>query len=462
MKNLGYGEEEYNISSRAAGIITQRYLSTGDRALLESAEESVSQADLIIFGGAPLFNYRYQDFYRKTITTLELAQEYEVPVLFSSIGIEAFDGSNPKCLELKDALNLPCVRQITTRDDYESAKKYVEGTSIPVAQVADPAVLADIVFRKAPAPPVKRPPASTPRKLARKARKTVAAILSGNGSVTRKIQRRGDTAARAVGERSAPRQERVQTPISQPSSGAEPVQPLTSEQRTQPRKRIGLFVARRGLFKDNKIPFTAKKQHKLWTDVIASLSQKGYDYKLLTTGHYADEVFLDDFVRKNNISPDHFKCPINRPEDLISELKACDGIIAYRLHASITSFAFGIPSIGLSWNFKVPYFYETAGYSQRALAPEHWKAPELVDAVETAIDEGVERAPEMAMSVYNSLFTGVRTVFQPDSATLPHTLDDLRERMPRSPVTSYALYRERVGRKMRRTYENFIKEKPSV
>src|SRR5690606_27206811 len=174
--------------------------------------------------------------------------------------------------QLEDTLALPWVRPISTRDDFESLEKYVEGTSTPIAHVADPAVFADVWFREtAPAP----------------------------------------TGGKTV---------------------------------------IGLVVTRAGIFKDNGIDFTAAQQRKFWLDVIALLTERGYDYKLFTTGHFTDEVFLENLVRKGDVPPSKAAITVNSPEELISEMSACDGIIAYRLHASITSFAYEIPSVGLTWN----------------------------------------------------------------------------------------------------------------
>lgn len=145
-ENLGIASDSFIVRSRAASIISKKYMSTGDESLLEPARRAISRADVIVFGGAPLFNYRYQSFYLRTIRTLELAAEYDVPVLFSSIGVEPYSDTNERSQQLKKALRLPVVRQLTTRDDLESATKYVEGTQTPTALVSDPAVLADSVF----------------------------------------------------------------------------------------------------------------------------------------------------------------------------------------------------------------------------------------------------------------------------------------------------------------------------
>ena len=430
MKNLDFGTDDFVISSRAAGIISRRYMATKDPELLTAAREEISKADLIIFGGAPLFNYAYQNFYRRTIVTLELAQEYDVPVIFSSIGVEKFDATNKKSQALKKALELPVVKQITTRDDIDSLRKYAEGTDTPVAHVADPAVLADIVYRKKPEPaPAPKPTPSVPVRAKRKIKRIVKRII----------------AQRAKQATVQP----AQSPV-QPAAKA----PASTEPKPQ---RIGLVVTRAGIFADNRIDFSQDDQRKFWLDTIALLEEKGYDYRLFTTGHFSDEVFLDTLIKSSGIPAKKAAVTVNSPDELIRELRGCDGAIAYRLHASITSFALGVPSIGLSWNFKVPYFYESVGYGDRALSPERWKAEEVVPAIESAMKEGVVKDEDFLKSVYDTLFTGIRDVLAPDHTATPYEYAELWEGMPRQLATGPKGYRDKVNRKLRRTYENYQK-----
>lgn len=390
-KNLDVPRDDFEISSRAAGIITKAYIRTKDPALLAGARKAISNADVIVFGGAPLFNYAYQNFYLRTIVTLELAQEYGVPVLFSSIGVEPFNAKNRKSLALKEALALPVVRQITTRDDYESLSKYVEGTDVTIAHVSDPAVFADIVF---------------------------------------------GTAATRSGEAT--------------ESGTAPAH-----------KRIGLVVTRAGIFKDNKIPFSAAEQQQFWLDVVALLTERGYDYKLFTTGHFTDEEFLQALVKAGDIPRSKAALKVNSPEELIDELSACDGVIAYRLHASITAFAYAIPSIGLTWNFKVPYFYESVGHGDRALDHTQWTARDVVAALEKAMSEGVTKDEAFLMSVYETLFAGLKEVFVPDSERTPYSYAELREHAPPYGGTTRTGYQRKLERKWRRADEHYMRKDPT-
>ncbi|MCL2013537.1 MAG: polysaccharide pyruvyl transferase family protein [Oscillospiraceae bacterium] len=138
MKNLNIKKKGYKIRSRAASFIKNE----NDAVI----RKTIKETDVILFGGAPLFNYDHQSFYANTAKTIKFAQEQNKPVVFSAIGIEGYSDKNKKCQILKEALNLPCVKQITTRDDVDSLKKY--NSTVPTGLVSDPAVFSSTVFKR--------------------------------------------------------------------------------------------------------------------------------------------------------------------------------------------------------------------------------------------------------------------------------------------------------------------------
>ena len=182
MENL---KQDYKINSSAASIVSQKYLQTRDEKQLEAAEKAIQKADVVVFGGAPMFNYLYQNFYERTAVTLELAQKYRKPVLFSAIGIEGYGENNKKCQRLKKTLNFDCVKQITTRDDFEALQKYRTNPQMKVDKVADPAVFSDKIFEnyKADRKPEEK-------------KKIGIFVLRQNGFVDNKIEFSKDEAAR--------------------------------------------------------------------------------------------------------------------------------------------------------------------------------------------------------------------------------------------------------------------------
>lgn len=147
MANLSIPRKFYTIDSHAASIVTKEYVAKRDEKMLKNAENLIKDADMVIFGGAPMFNYTYQIFYERTAITIELCKKYNVPVIFSAIGIEYYRQENEKCQRITEAVNLDVVKQITTRDDFESLEKMKKREDLVVAKVSDPAVFSNRVLR---------------------------------------------------------------------------------------------------------------------------------------------------------------------------------------------------------------------------------------------------------------------------------------------------------------------------
>lgn len=378
MKNLGLNN--FKITSRAAGMITEKYLTSRAPELLNSAENSISKADLVVFGGAPLFNWHHQNFYERTTITLELAEQYAKPVIFSSIGIEGYAENNKRCQRLKSALEFDCVKQITTRDDFESLKKFVENTNVLIDKVADPAVFTKQIFKK---------------------------YILGSA------QNKGE------------------------------------------KKKIGIFVLRAGGFVDNDINFTGEDEAILWKKFVAEIENKGYDYEFLTSGHCCDEAFLDQLIRKQGIDKRKCRFNINLPETLVERIASYDAIVSCRLHPSIIAFSLGIPAIGIIWNSKVKYFYESIGYEDRVISTHDISSEKLLGKLEQAMEQGVNSEEEYLMSVYRTLLNGVQRSLKNEKDIRPYTYTELLKVLPDFEGTSKEEEMQKLERKFRRTYDTY-------
>lgn len=146
MDNLNIGSDKYELLSVDASFVNGRYLSMQSKERTKNAEQLIGDADVIIFGGAPMFNYLYEGFSERTAKTLDIIKKYSKPVIFSAIGVENYEEKNPKCIRLKKALSENDVRMITTRDNYEALQGFVKDTDIPIAKVSDSAVLSSAVY----------------------------------------------------------------------------------------------------------------------------------------------------------------------------------------------------------------------------------------------------------------------------------------------------------------------------
>lgn len=395
MQNLKIGKGSYQINSRSASIVTKEYMETRNPELIREAEKAIEKADLVLFGGAPVFNYGYQKFYERTAITLELAQKYNKPVIFSAVGVESYHENNKKCQRLKSTLNFDCVKQITTRDGLDNLEKYKENENITIGLVSDPAVFSANVFDN---------------------------YIHGRTVIKKKF--------RII-----------------------PVKVHVPPKKSK-NKKIGIFVLRANGFTDNHVDFTREEAAELWVDVVRLLKQKGYDYELLTSGHFGDEAFLDFLIRNYNIPQSKCVFNMNLPETLLAQMSQYDGVISCRLHPSIISFSMNIPAVSLIWNSKVTGFYNGIGYPQRAIERPDFNAEAIVNAVEQAMEEGIVKDETYLMSVYNSLFYGIRNIICPENTSVqPYSYEQLIEAIPPFTGTSEGEELEKLKRKFRRTYE---------
>lgn len=106
-------------------------------------------ADAVVFAGGGVIKFRKEDFYRHTAEIVANAQKWGVPVFFNCVGAEGFDPSDERCMMLKNALNSPCVRGLTLRDDTELVRSiYLFGRQdIRVKAAPDSAVFAAERYR---------------------------------------------------------------------------------------------------------------------------------------------------------------------------------------------------------------------------------------------------------------------------------------------------------------------------
>ncbi len=220
-------------------------------------------------------------------------------------------------------------------------------------------------------------------------------------------------------------------------------------------EKIGIFVFRAYGFMDNKIKFTKQQAADLWASFIKELEEKGYDYELLTSGHFGDEAFLDYLIREKGVNPD--KCVLNMftPETLIGKISSYKATVTCRLHPSIISFSLGVPSVSLIWNPKVTGFYNSINYPQRAISVEDITADKLMSALEAAIEDGVNADRDYLYTVYNSAFNAIKNIVNPNEDILPYNSEELSEKIVTYKGTSEKEYNAKIRRKLRRVYKAY-------
>lgn len=102
----------------------------------------------LIFVGGGLIKYNHQIISTPMTEVLNYADRYHIPVMLSAVGVEGYSNDNQSCQELKKALNLPCVKVITTRDDIQTLQKQYIVSNIHTSLVADPACALNQLYEK--------------------------------------------------------------------------------------------------------------------------------------------------------------------------------------------------------------------------------------------------------------------------------------------------------------------------
>lgn len=108
----------------------------------------VKYVDAVVFAGG-IIKCTNENFWLYMPEIIKEAQKYNVPVFLSAIGVEKFYPDDPRSVALKEAINLPCVKGISVRDDIETLKRdYLTNQDIKTYSVYDPAVWCADTYKK--------------------------------------------------------------------------------------------------------------------------------------------------------------------------------------------------------------------------------------------------------------------------------------------------------------------------
>lgn len=128
------------------GVLKEMQVRHGDISANYVAyyEKQLKDSSLVVFAGGGLIKYARQENLNVSIrAAIQVAEKMQIPVAFHACGVEGYDISNPGCKRLKEAINSPVVKVVTTRDDLKTLLEcYKEREDLYVAGAADSAVFA--------------------------------------------------------------------------------------------------------------------------------------------------------------------------------------------------------------------------------------------------------------------------------------------------------------------------------
>ena len=263
-----------------------------EKSLIRSLDNiEFNTIDAIIFVGGGIIKYKYQEFYLGIDLITKIAEKYQIPVMFSGVGIEDYDDKSSKCLILKESLNRACVKSITTRDDIRILKdKYLTNPEIHTRKVSDPAC-------------------------------SISKFFDGVES-------------------------------------------------TIDNKAVGLGVVRPNLFIDNGINISKKDYILICQKIYTALSNQGYEIYLFDNGHIKDHEFACELLDILKLDKSHLISRPTNTQELVNIITGFCMTVVCRLHASIISYSFDIPTMGIIWNEKQSMFGNAIKEEYRFVQPE--------------------------------------------------------------------------------------------
>lgn len=106
----------------------------------------IKNADLILFAGGGLFGLSYLNFFEYLNDIIVAAESNNIPVVFSSIGVNNMDATEESENKLRDLLKHKCIKAISVRENIELFKHYAGNNSFLIEQVCDPAVWSKYIY----------------------------------------------------------------------------------------------------------------------------------------------------------------------------------------------------------------------------------------------------------------------------------------------------------------------------
>ena len=108
--------------------------------------------------------------------------------------------------------------------------------------------------------------------------------------------------------------------------------------------------------------YSIKKQINFWKNLLLYLKSINANWQVFCNGNEEDYLFAKYILKICNINDENAITtkPVI-PTELIEIITKYDYIITTRLHSTIVSYSYNIPSISIKWDKKVEEFYEKIG-----------------------------------------------------------------------------------------------------
>lgn len=179
---------------------------------------------------------------------------------------------------------------------------------------------------------------------------------------------------------------------------------------------IGVGLIRLNIYKDYGYNITEEELYDFYKKILLCLSEKGYNWKLFCNGMEEDYKVGERLINELSLSKDKLCARPKDANDLITLLSGFQRVLGARLHSCITSYALGIPVVGLIWDNKLRAFAKKIEHDEFFIEPENLNVEYVVDRLEavTSKEYNLELMEELKNSTYKSIKEFIESDYRED------------------------------------------------
>lgn len=108
--------------------------------------DMICSSDMIVFAGGGLFGINYMHYYDYMEEITRIADEHNVPVVLSSMGVNNMGATPENEHLLSEMLARKCFYAVSVRENPELFRRYAKGCDYEIVQVCDPAVWSKYIY----------------------------------------------------------------------------------------------------------------------------------------------------------------------------------------------------------------------------------------------------------------------------------------------------------------------------
>lgn len=111
-------------------------------------EELITNSNMIFVAGGALFGVNYLNFFEYIEKIVEIADNKNIPVYFSSTGLNNINATTGTDERISALLSKKCIKSMSIRENKDSYKNWLKDSNIELVKVCDPAVWTKHIYAK--------------------------------------------------------------------------------------------------------------------------------------------------------------------------------------------------------------------------------------------------------------------------------------------------------------------------